>query len=277
MKKITAIILLTILSISCFAVRIEETDATRKVAFVAVSPADYTTRQSSLTNLVVYYSVDGSEMTLMTTPTATAMTTAGDFWLSIDEVGMITLPADCNEAELFLNISATEMATVSVSVELYRDYTLTLIKAMKIITDQIVITDGLVESDTIKVNGEDVLTSDEIVADIEAGDSLTGIKAQTDKLTFTGTDVQVTLNGEEVTTDSASREASKADVSALALQQTVLDMNNNIRGDITALNNLSESEIEVLLEAALAEISLEATLLQTEEDIINTIKIYSGH
>ncbi len=127
------------------------------------------------------------------------------------------------------------------------------------------------------INGEEPLTASEIVADIEAGDSLTGIKAKTDLLTFTGTDVQVTLNGEEVTTDSASREASKADVSALALEVTVQDVNDNVRGDITALNNLSESEMEVLLEAALAEISLEATLLQTEEDIINTIKIYSGH
>jgi hypothetical protein len=208
MKKLLAIIILTILSISCFAVRIEETDVTRKVAFVAVSPTDYITRQSSLTNLVVYYSVDSSEMTLMTTPTATAMTTAGDFWLSVDEVGMVTLPADCNEAELFLNISATEMATVSISIELYRDYTLTLTKPVKAITDQITITDGLVESDTIKVNGEDVLTSNELVADIEAGD-LASVKAKTDLLTFTGTDV-------------------KADVSTLALQQTVLDINDLI-------------------------------------------------
>ena len=42
------------------------------------------------------------------------------------------------------------------------------------------------------------------------------IKAQTDKLQFTtDNDVKSTLDGEEVTTDTASRDASKADVSRL--------------------------------------------------------------
>jgi hypothetical protein len=53
-------------------------------------------------------------------------------------------------------------------------------------------------------------------------DEIDAIKAKTDNLTFTGTDVQVTLDGEEVTTDAASRTASQADVSSLS---TTTDLN----------------------------------------------------
>ena len=52
------------------------------------------------------------------------------------------------------------------------------------------------------------------------------IKDQTDKMNFTGTDIKATLDGEEVTTDSASRIASRADVSALALESTVTQYEN---------------------------------------------------
>ena len=46
--------------------------------------------------------------------------------------------------------------------------------------------------------------------------SITAIKTKTDGLNFTGLDVNSTLDGEEVVTDSASRTASQADVSLLA-------------------------------------------------------------
>ncbi len=152
--------------------------------------------------------------------------------------------------------------------------------AIKAITDQITITGGLVESDTIKVNGEDVLTADEIKDTIEAGDSLTGIKAQTDKLTFTGTDVQVTLDGEEVTTDSASREASKADVSALALQQTVLDVNDNVRGDIAALPTAAEIETQIFAHTGITEggtWSLEKQFKIASAWMFGTTRLKSGY
>jgi hypothetical protein len=50
---------------------------------------------------------------------------------------------------------------------------------------------------------------------------LATVIAKTDGLNFTGTDVKATLDGETVTTDSDSRTASKADVSALALENTL--------------------------------------------------------
>lgn len=58
------------------------------------------------------------------------------------------------------------------------------------------------------------------VAATDLGDVETAVAAiqdQTDQLAFTAGDVHATLDGEEVITDSASRTASKADVSGLAL------------------------------------------------------------
>ncbi|RKY09812.1 MAG: hypothetical protein DRP56_02100 [Planctomycetota bacterium] len=50
---------------------------------------------------------------------------------------------------------------------------------------------------------------------------INAIKAKTDRLNFDGDDVKATLDGESVTTDAASRTASKADVSGLATQASV--------------------------------------------------------
>lgn len=57
------------------------------------------------------------------------------------------------------------------------------------------------------------------VQDVE--DKVDSVKSKTDSLTFSGNDVVSTLNGETVTTDTASRLASKADVSSLATQTNV--------------------------------------------------------
>jgi len=54
------------------------------------------------------------------------------------------------------------------------------------------------------------------------------IKAKTDLLNFTGTDIKATLDGEEVVTDTASRDASKADVSGLStFDPSTQDVNTN--------------------------------------------------
>lgn len=58
-------------------------------------------------------------------------------------------------------------------------------------------------------------TAAAIRTEIESGD-LSGVKSKTDGLNFTGNDVNATLDGEETTTDAASRLASKADVSGLS-------------------------------------------------------------
>lgn len=58
------------------------------------------------------------------------------------------------------------------------------------------------------------------------------IKGQTDALTFTGGDVRATLDGEAVTTDAASRDASKADVASLATDTALTSALNDILADL---------------------------------------------
>ena len=75
-----------------------------------------------------------------------------------------------------------------------------------------------VKEPTTGGGGVDVVWRNKIlIADIE---DISLIKAKTDLLNFTGTDVKATLDGETVTTDAASREASKADVN-----QALIDYN----------------------------------------------------
>ncbi len=70
-------------------------------------------------------------------------------------------------------------------------------------------------SEMYVMNG--LVAPSEIQAQIESGgSSLAGIKNKTDGMNFTGNDIKATLDSEEVTTDSTSRTASKADVSGLS-------------------------------------------------------------
>ena len=57
------------------------------------------------------------------------------------------------------------------------------------------------------------------------------IKAKTDLLNFTGTDIKATLDGEEVVTDTASRNASKADVGQALINYDV-DTKTNVKPSI---------------------------------------------
>ena len=100
------------------------------------------------------------------------------------------------------------------------------------------------------------------------------IKVATDKLTFSGADVKATLNGEEVVTDAASRNASKADISSLndVSQAEVLAQATSALGTydgptktemdtfqtaitalINALNDLSAADVNAQVDSALAD------------------------
>jgi uncharacterized protein YacL (UPF0231 family) len=87
----------------------------------------------------------------------------------------------------------------------------------------------------------------EVEDKVDAVDTVAdAIKLKTDGLNFIGTDVKATLDGEEVTTNMASRNASKADVSALATAAALTSAESNIRGsasrDLTQVYNASGSE-----------------------------------
>ena len=73
-----------------------------------------------------------------------------------------------------------------------------------------------------------------LIADI---DNVAAIKAKTDQLNFSGTDVKATLDGEEVVTDTASRNASKADVSGLSTFDASTDQVALVRADLETIND----------------------------------------
>lgn len=62
----------------------------------------------------------------------------------------------------------------------------------------------------------------------EQATELTAVKAKTDLLNFTGADIKATLDGEAVVTDTASRNASKADVSGLSTFDPAADTVANV-------------------------------------------------
>src|SRR3990172_10578914 len=103
--------------------RIANGDTGRVVYFVAVDVTDLKTREASLTNVDVWYSVDGGSSTQMTTPTVTvvdATNQPGVFKLAIDESGMVAVPSGVDEVELVLHIEATEMSPVTRVIEVFR-------------------------------------------------------------------------------------------------------------------------------------------------------------
>ena len=143
----------------------------------------------------------------------------------------------------------TELATVD-----------TVVDAIKAKTDKLQFT----SSNDVKatLDGESVTTdaasrtaSKADVSSLATSTALTtvdtvvdAIKAKTDDLNFVGDDVKATLDGEQVTTDAASRTASKANVSNLAtttqLDNGIADIEDgqsaiqtNIFARITAVKN----------------------------------------
>lgn len=101
--------------------RILHADVGRKVAFVAVQTSNGA-RMVSVANVVVRWSLDGTAQASMTTPTVIAMgaNMVGDFWLSIDELPMVQLPAGVDHAELTVHIEADSMTPVTRAIEIAR-------------------------------------------------------------------------------------------------------------------------------------------------------------
>lgn len=203
--------------------RIKQDDVGRVVYFVAVDATDLYTRETSLTNTAVWYDIDGDGQNSMTTPTITHIAN-GVYKLAIDEAGMVTLAAGVDEASLVLHITADEMADVTMVVDVFR---------AKITAGRTLGTDAsgalsvcTSNTDMVGTNGANTVTPDIAgtaatlhgVTDgkIDAVQSdATTIKNKTDGLNFTGDDIKATLDGETVTTDAASRIASRADVTNL--------------------------------------------------------------
>lgn len=102
----------------------------------------------------------------------------------------------------------------------------------------------------------------------EVEDKVDSVKSKTDSLNFIGDDLQATLNGEEVTTDAASRLASKADVSSVATQTDVAGL-ATASALTSAVANLKGSASKDLTDIFNASTASDLTALQTA---VNAIK-----
>ena len=97
-----------------------------------------------------------------------------------------------------------------------------------------------------QINGTNVSSVEDLKASTVSVDlgslptNVSAIKTKTDQLNFTSNKVNSTLNGEEVTTDAASRNASKSDVS-------------NIIQSIDALNDISETDVRNQVDGSLSD------------------------
>jgi hypothetical protein len=101
--------------------RIASGDTSREVAFVAVDATDFATRETGLSSFTVYRMRDGGTPAAMTTPTVTecdATNMPGVYTLLLDED--TTIGAGNDEEEMVFHITATGMAPVTLTVELFR-------------------------------------------------------------------------------------------------------------------------------------------------------------
>jgi hypothetical protein len=107
--------------------RIKSNDISRSVYFIAVDATDYITRELILSNIYVYYSIDGGDSAPMgdenpSSPPVEVVDTInmpGVFKLAINELSMVTLPSGAESVELILHITADEMADVDLSIEIF--------------------------------------------------------------------------------------------------------------------------------------------------------------
>ena len=100
---------------------------------------------------------------------------------------------------------------------------------------------------------------------------LSGIKAKTDILTFNGTDVKATLDGEVVVTDTASRNASKADVSGLSTFNPTTDAVANVTLVATTTTNTDQGLTEAQ-NTTLSAIKSSTDLVPAQGTTIDSVK-----
>jgi len=101
--------------------RIASGDTTKYIYFVAVDDTDFATRETGLSSFTVYRSRDGGAAAAMTTPTINevdASNMPGVYELLVDED--TTIGAGHDTEEMVFHITATGMAPVTRTVEIYR-------------------------------------------------------------------------------------------------------------------------------------------------------------
>jgi len=107
---------------------------------------------------------------------------------------------------------------------------------------------------------------------------LDGVKTKTDGLNFTGTDVKATLDGEEVTTDSASQTASKA--TGFATPTNVTDAQAEIikylDADVTIDTTTTPWEMVVLEKGTATELFRKALTQSDDTDVTSALHLVAN-
>lgn len=202
------------------------------VSFVAVDATDFTTRETGLTTFTVYRCRNGGTVTAMTTPTVTeldATNMPGVYTLLLDED--MTIGAGNDSEEMVFHITATGMAPVTRTIELYRPkFT---VGATLALTD---------------INAEcDTAISDAALA---TAANLATVDTNVDAiLVDTGTTIPGTLS----TIDG------KVDTVDTVVDGIQTDLSNGtdglgaIKGAVDGLNDLSAADVNTQVDTALAD------------------------
>ena len=174
----------------------------------AIDDADFKSREEAIA-----YDAAGMEVDVIVekadgtvTTTAVTPTTGGDYdWAHTDQ-GYYELELPASGGASFNNTEEGILHVVACATGVlpFRSPGYDVVPAA--VYNSLVKGTDRLEVDACEIEGSNA--SDQLEAACEAGID--------DQFTFTGADVHATLDGEEVTTDSASREAAKADVSGLS-------------------------------------------------------------
>ena len=133
--------------------RIKKDVITQNLLFIGVDSTDHISRKTGLSSFTVYYSLNGGTPALVSSPTIFELddtNMAGDYILTIDEVGMVS-----GEGELTLHVTASGMDPVTRIVE---------------ISDNLDPSDEII-ADAVWANADGVLVASgiETISSIEAG------------------------------------------------------------------------------------------------------------
>jgi len=251
------------------------------VYFVAVDSTDYVTRETALSSFTVYRSRDGAAAVAMTTPTVNetdATNMPGVYELLLDED--MTIGSGNDTEEMVFHITATGMAPVTRTIELYRPkFTVgstlsladinaecdtaisdaSLATAASLATVDTNVDAILVDTNELQTNQGDWATA--------TGFATSGALATVDSnvdaiLVDTGTTIPAQITALNDIDAAGVRSAvglasANLDTQLSAIDTVVdsvlVDTGTTIPGQISGLNNLSAADVNTQVDTALAD------------------------
>jgi hypothetical protein len=208
---------------------IKKEDVTAKTVILAIDSTDHITPKTGLTITSVYYSLNGGTATVMTTPTVDeldATNMPGIYSILIDEAAMTAA-----EGELVITVSATGMDDVSKAIDIKTNTEGDVITALAVVDTNV---DSILE-DTNSTIPDTITTLTSNVATVD-----TNVDSILEDTNTTIPDTITTMQGN--------------------VTDILEDTNATLVAQITALENISEAEVNTQVAAALVTIHLDHLL-----------------